>query len=201
MFKLTFRFLAVCSCAVLCACSSNAPTRFYLLNSSPRPVTADSTPQVSQRQIGFWRVRIPEYLDRSGIVSRLDQDQLWIASNEKWAEPLQDNLTRVLSESFAAACSASTVVTLPQPLGEKVDFEVRPHFTHFERIEDRVVAELRVIAIADSTGKLSSTTLQVEEPCTGSDTADTVACMSRAVGQLSQQMNAALLESLPCAAS
>ncbi|MBW2657671.1 MAG: membrane integrity-associated transporter subunit PqiC, partial [Deltaproteobacteria bacterium] len=45
-------------------------------------------------------VTVPEYLNRSEIVINLDNTVYQLADFSKWAEPLSDNLTRVLEENL-----------------------------------------------------------------------------------------------------
>jgi len=50
--------------------------------------------------IGLETVVVAEYLNRSEIVINLDKTIYQLAEFNKWAEPLSDNLTRVLEENL-----------------------------------------------------------------------------------------------------
>ena len=61
-------FLLAALLTLLTACGRSTPTNYYLLESSLGPVQADGLPAKSLRVA---QVSVPEYLDRSGIVSRV----------------------------------------------------------------------------------------------------------------------------------
>jgi uncharacterized lipoprotein YmbA len=93
------RPLVFLSVLVLAACARSAPTNYYLLESSAEPVQADSLPAKTLR---IARVAVPEYLNRGGIVSRVDgQTRLVIAQFNVWAEPLDQGVRRIVREELA----------------------------------------------------------------------------------------------------
>jgi uncharacterized lipoprotein YmbA len=51
-------------------------------------------------RIGLATVVVPEYLNRNEIVVNLDNTVYRLAEFNQWAEPLNDNLTRVLAENL-----------------------------------------------------------------------------------------------------
>ena len=79
--------------------------------SDPSPFSLMPLPQVEQSQehgtgetnnmfIGIGPIRFPAYLDREQIVTRTAQNRLDISENDRWAEPLEENFTRVLSQNL-----------------------------------------------------------------------------------------------------
>ncbi|MDR3358003.1 MAG: ABC-type transport auxiliary lipoprotein family protein [Desulfovibrio sp.] len=93
------RPLAFLLVLMLAACVHSAPTAYYLLESSAEPVRADSLPAKTLR---IARVVVPEYLNRGGIVSRVDgQTRLVVAQFNVWAEPLDQGVRRVVREELA----------------------------------------------------------------------------------------------------
>lgn len=82
------------------ACGRSTPTRYYLLESALPPIKTDSLPKKSLRVA---TVTVPDYLDRTGIVSRVDgQTQLIVAEFHAWAEPLVRGVGRVSREVLTA---------------------------------------------------------------------------------------------------
>ena len=51
--------------------------------------------------IGVGPITVPKYLDRPQIVTRSGRNQLALGEFDRWAEPLQDNVLRVLAENLA----------------------------------------------------------------------------------------------------
>jgi uncharacterized lipoprotein YmbA len=84
-----------------CLGGPSAPTNFYML--SPLSVTPAGTSAASVEgriRIGLVTVVVPEYLNRNEIVVNLDNTVYQLAEFNQWAEPLNDNLTRVLEENL-----------------------------------------------------------------------------------------------------
>ena len=95
-------FLLAALLTLLTACGRSTPTNYYLLESSLGPVQADGLPAKSLRVA---QVSVPEYLDRSGIVSRVDgQTQLIVAQFHAWAEPVSNGVRRVTQEVLTRRC-------------------------------------------------------------------------------------------------
>jgi uncharacterized lipoprotein YmbA len=84
-----------------CLGGASAPTNFYML-SSLSPTQAGKSAAISEGRIriGLATVVIPEYLNRNEIVVNLDNTVYQLAEFNQWAEPLNDNMTRVLAENL-----------------------------------------------------------------------------------------------------
>ena len=84
-----------------CLGGPSAPTNFYML-SPLSPSQAGTSPATKEARIhiGLETVVIAEYLNRNEIVLNLDNTIYQLAEFDQWAEPLNDNLTRVLEENL-----------------------------------------------------------------------------------------------------
>jgi uncharacterized lipoprotein YmbA len=85
-----------------CLGGPSAPANFYMLSplgASQAEMSAD-TPE-DRIRIGLATVVVAEYLNRNEIVVNLDNTVYQLAEYNRWAEPLSDNLTRVLAENLA----------------------------------------------------------------------------------------------------
>jgi uncharacterized lipoprotein YmbA len=84
-----------------CLGGASAPTNFYMLSplglSQATPASASAEGRI---RIGLATVVVPEYLNRNEIVVNLDDTVFQLAEFNQWAEPLNDNLTRVLEENL-----------------------------------------------------------------------------------------------------
>ena len=84
-----------------CLGGESPPTNFYLLSPlSPAPAGTTSESAAAPVYIGLETVVIAEYLNRNEIVLNLDNTIYQLAEFNQWAEPLDDNLTRVLEENL-----------------------------------------------------------------------------------------------------
>jgi uncharacterized lipoprotein YmbA len=84
-----------------CLGGQSPPTSFYML--SPfNPSQAGTLTETAEGRIriGLSNVAVPEYLNRSEIVVNLDNTVYQLADFSKWAEPLSDNLARILEENL-----------------------------------------------------------------------------------------------------
>src|SRR3954471_156925 len=77
------------------------PSRFFALTSLPRtgPRTNEDSSLANAPFLGIGPIKIPGYLDREQLVTRISQNRFAIAENDRWAEPLEENFARVLSEN------------------------------------------------------------------------------------------------------
>ena len=84
-----------------CLGGQSPPTSFYMLSPLNPSQTGTLAATADGRiLIGLSTVTVPEYLNRSEIVINLDNTVYQLADFSKWAEPLSDNLTRVLEENL-----------------------------------------------------------------------------------------------------
>lgn len=127
---------------LLTACGRSAPTSYYLLESSPKAVQADALPAKSLR-VG--QVNVPEYLDRNGIVSRVNgKSRLIIAEFHAWAEPLSHGVRRVIQETLTPPLLAGGVNVLPSGDEESGDFTLLVEVQRLDgNFNDKAVLEAR----------------------------------------------------------
>ncbi len=109
--------------SVLSGCSAvtTAPD-FYLLAPTPALPTAALHCNVAPCVIALQTAQLPKYLGSTWIVTRRDAQQLDVASAHRWAEPLQDNFTRVLADNLAQRLGVARVFLYPRQAPEQVDF-------------------------------------------------------------------------------
>jgi uncharacterized lipoprotein YmbA len=169
------------------------PTRYYLLSAvpsqepSPHAFTSDQPPL-----LGLGPVELPRYLDRSELVSRPSANQLSVADNDRWGEPLLEGFRRSLRQDLAALLGTDGIVmhpfkpTNPPQLVLTVDVS---------RFEPAGAAERRVELVARwtlRTGEgrvLAAEEAAVREPISGDGGRGAeVAALSRALGQLAGLM-------------
>jgi len=100
-----FRWFAIAALALVGACSSSPPTRYYTL-SETAPETHPA-PQPGAGTVLIYRVTIPGELDRPQLVRHMDVNRLEIAEEDRWAAPLDEMIHRVLSGDLARRLPAS----------------------------------------------------------------------------------------------
>ena len=109
MRKMRRHWLPALLSLLLAGClSSTPPSNFYLLSAR-----ADGVPTGDSPGLGIGPIEIPEYLNRSGMVYSDGGEHLQISSFERWAEPLEDGLQRVLSLNLASLLDTQDIRTFP----------------------------------------------------------------------------------------
>jgi uncharacterized lipoprotein YmbA len=109
---------------VLCGCAGTAPTKFYLLNPLPGPERMANLGSERCLSIGIGPVKIPDYLDRSEVVTRMSPNELRVDEFRKWGEPLESNVSRVLAENLSSLLCLKTVAIFPWRGPIPIDYRV-----------------------------------------------------------------------------
>lgn len=96
--------------AVLAACGSSPPVRYYSLE----PVAAEyPTDQGDAAMVGLGPLRMPDYLDRSHMVIRGDGNQVLVDDLNRWAEPVGKAVHRILAANVDGLLDSVIVVAFP----------------------------------------------------------------------------------------
>jgi uncharacterized lipoprotein YmbA len=132
------RSLAASLCAALLGgCSTFSarpdPSRFFTLSSVPQlQGKAEDQRPSSGLSIGIGPVSIPGYLDRQEIVTRVAQNQISLSEYDRWAEPLEESLTRVVSQNVSAMLRAERINAYPWRTDKKPLYQVEIEVLRFE---------------------------------------------------------------------
>ncbi|TDG14806.1 membrane integrity-associated transporter subunit PqiC [Seongchinamella unica] len=113
-------WLALGLLLTLVACGSTPPARHYKLSAQGSLPAASTGPA-----LGVGPVSIPQYLDRDGIIRSDGANGLRIASTERWAEPLDQGITRVLSLNLAGLMETQNIQPFPWHPRRQPDFGVK----------------------------------------------------------------------------
>jgi len=91
------------------------PTTFFRLVQTPAMTREIVAPRLmnSDIQIGVGPVHVPGYADRPQIVTAGSGGELVVDDLHHWAEPLSDNIERILVSDMGAMLSASRVYPFP----------------------------------------------------------------------------------------
>jgi len=145
--------------------------------------------------IGLGPIKLPEYLDRDEVVTRVGPNRLELSSRDLWAEPLDNNFKQVIAQDLTQALSTHSVTFYPWPGTTRVDYQVRIDVYRFETdsaTKANLVAHWQLL---DGTGKLlyASDSNISEQARTGETVA---AALSRTVDSLARQI-ASAIQSMP----
>jgi hypothetical protein len=182
----------------ICGCASKSPN-YYVLNSlqSGAPSAAKAKAE-NDLTIGVGPVKIPAYLDRPEMATRSAPDSLQFAEFDKWAEPLEKNLTRVIAENLATLLSTDRVGVFPWLNSAQVQYQVTVDITQLERMPDgKVILAARWNILGDhGENMLVIESSRFSIPIESAGYEAIASAESRAVEALSREI-AAAVRSLP----
>lgn len=188
--------ILILTLALLTACmnlgtSTSATTRFYLLKSIPNASVA-STDKIgtSPISIGVGPVRIPSYLDRPQIVTRVGDHELFVDDFHQWAEPLKTNISRVLREDLAVSTGAEHTFAFPWKQSIAIDFQISLDILQFDGDATGRVILKAVWCVFDPDGQhlLMDRQSTIEQASAGTGAENVVEAMSMALADLSREI-------------
>jgi hypothetical protein len=172
------------------------PSRFFTLSVlSQAEESAGTRPATSPGiSLGIGPVSLPGYLDRQEIVTRVAQNQVNLAENDRWAEPLEENFTRVLSQNVAAILRAERINAYPWPIDKKPIYQVDVEVLRFEATTAQQ-AQLSARWAVRNTGKKDSINYRetrLSRPAKARSTEAAVAALSEVLGDFSREIAQAI---------
>ena len=173
------------------------PSRFFTLSAALPPLAPEAAKSPAESpgiSLGIGPVTLPGYLDRQEIVIRVAQNQINLAENDLWAEPLEENFSRVLSQNVAAILRADRVNAYPWAIDKKPVYQVEVEVLRFEANTAQEV-QLSARWTVRNSGKKDSLRYRetrLSRPAKARSTDASVAALSEALGDLSREIAAAI---------
>jgi uncharacterized lipoprotein YmbA len=93
---------------LLIGCGSSPRNNHYVLTSDAGKIPTGNTPS-----LGVGPIKVPEFLNRTGMVFSRDGNRLEVSSTERWAEPLEAGVMRVVAINLAEALNTQDIRTFP----------------------------------------------------------------------------------------
>src|SRR5262245_36040759 len=102
------------SIIALSSCSTPAlPRRLYVLTPLTQMEPVSRVPGGREVAIGVGPIELPQYVNRTEIVTGHNSPVLQSAAVAEWAEPLRDGFTRVLAENLSLLLATERVAIFP----------------------------------------------------------------------------------------
>ncbi len=187
--------LGLCGLVLLVGCGSTSPVHYYQLSAMPYSATEETSSRVEKRSVvGIGPVDIPSYVDRSHLVIRAGETELELQESDRWAEPLQRNLTRVLIDNLSQALASDGIHVLRWDEGLPLDYRVRIEFTKldFSKTGEVSLVARWIISGEDGQEALAIHTSRFHTSSIPGDYRTLVSEMSRHVEALSREIAIAL---------
>lgn len=168
------------------------PTRNFKLSS----MAIGTQPPIPSLALVIQPVSVPDYLKRSNIVLRKAQGELTFSEFDRWAEPVENGIARVIAENLTSLLNTRFIRTSDQPGGR--DTELKLHLTIVDFSTDSngnaiFTAESKLTS-NDGKGILAASRARLKVPGSPEpvDMADNVGALSTVLKQYSEQLAAQL---------
>ena len=171
------------------ACGTTPAPVYYALDDQVMSIAArGTTPSVAIVQ-----VKLPELLDRPQLVTRSGGNRVQISEQQRWAEPLRNEIPRVLASDLGRLLDSSRIAALPVDVQRfAADFRVQLDVQRLDAVEGQG-ADIDLLWFLESRqGQVSVGRSTLREPlaATGGDPAALVAAVRRALGRVAAEIAA-----------
>lgn len=184
--------LTVFALLILGACSNSPDPNFYLLQP-----TGGAPLNNAQKDliINIAGVTIPEHLSDHRIITEGQGSQVSVAEFDRWAEPLDSNISAVVAKNLARFLGTDNILSAYSGLPVTPNFTIDINVTQFS-IELGNSVKLEVLWALTSTGKEGSVihSFKSQRNSTGGTYDAAVGDMNILIGELSEEISRAILE-------
>ena len=196
-FKLTTAILLAVT-LVFSSCLGGGPsrtpaTRFYVLNSlysAENKTELTSFAALKDVAIGVGPLKLSQVLDRPQIILRTSYNEIQVADLDRWAAPLNENITNVLVDNLSALLSTGNILKFPWNARIPIDYQIVMDITRFDGMPGKNV-DLRArwgILRASDSKILSKGNSVLTEPIGEDSIPAMVSAQSRLLAKLSREI-------------
>jgi uncharacterized lipoprotein YmbA len=175
------------------------PSRFFTLTAIAQPGAAlvgNDSGSLAGVSVGLGPIRLPSYLDREEIVTRVSANRIDFSEYDRWAEPLDASFTRVLAQNLSVLLHTDRLVFYPWELNRRPNYQVTVQVVRFEsndRGEVQLSARWEIFDISNNNRiPLRAGESGITRQPTASSTDASVAALSEALGDLSREITSAM---------
>lgn len=106
---------------MLAGCGTSPPVHYFGLDTIDIGYTQDKE---GSPVIALGPFRMPEYLNRSQMVTRGSGAEMIVDDGSRWAEPLEDSIHRILASNLDSLLQSVIVVAYPSSALMEVDYRL-----------------------------------------------------------------------------
>lgn len=180
--------LALAAAALLAACGATPKESFYTLAATAEPRAA-TAPAAS---VFVGPVAIPEAVDRTPMVLRSGPNRVEIDDFNRWAEPLDSGIARVVAENLSRLLGSPRVLSGRRASGTPVDHRVALDVRQFDSSPADGAALDASWTVTPAKGAAATGRFQGREPASPPDPAGIAAAHSRLLAKLAAEIAAAI---------
>jgi uncharacterized protein len=199
----TLRIATLCLAAgVLCvsSCSLLAPqpdeSHFFMLAPLPRTAAqpdASAPGRFADTILGLGPIKLPAYIDRNEMAIRLAPTQVTYSPVDRWAEPLNVNIGRVLLQNLSLLLRTDRIALYPWMNVANVQYQIEIEIMKFDATKAGETELKARYGIFKGGMRTLLAVREVSFSRTGAaDTPAAVVAMSAVLGDLSEDIASAL---------
>jgi uncharacterized protein len=167
-------------------------SKFYLLTptaDTAAPATGTAPSTSGNFTLGLGPIKLPPYLDRPEIVTRMAPNRLELSKEDRWGESVQNGFTSAMQRDLATQAGA-VVIVFPWYNTVHIDMQVQIDVYRFETDAQGTATLSAKWTILDTTGKniLYTVVSNLTQPSKPGDNTESAAALSRTIGDLSNQI-------------
>ncbi len=176
---------------LFCSSYKSQPSQYYMLSTSQglSPVSSRG----GNNTIGVGPVNLPDYLMRPEIVTRTSSSKVELGEFDRWAEPLDETMVRVLVENLSALLSDANLLGYPWNRSIPIDYRITVDVRTFEQHPDGNVHLVAIWNLLSGEGETVQTRrAELAIGVDGDGYAAIVSAMNAAMVRLSEEIASAL---------
>jgi uncharacterized lipoprotein YmbA len=137
--------------------------------------------------LGIGPVSLSQVLDRPQIIIRTSQNEIRVADLDRWAAPLNEFITNVLTDNLTTLLSTESILKFPWKANIPIDYQIVLEITRFDGMPGGNVDLRSRWAILGENGRRVYTKAKTDltEPIGADTIAAMVSAQSRLVATLS----------------
>jgi uncharacterized lipoprotein YmbA len=174
------------------------PWQLFSLSSLPDTThaAAISSPGPAGPTIAVGPIHLPEYLDQDQIVTRISRNDLTFSDNDRWAEPLEDNVAQVVAQDLSTLLQADQITVHPWPGPQRAAYQLEIDVLSFEADTSGTAHLDARWLLRDVTNRETIARSEVRQSVSaaGPTTEQSVASLSKALGNFSVEIANAIRE-------
>ncbi|MDG2156374.1 MAG: PqiC family protein [Gammaproteobacteria bacterium] len=188
--------------ALVTACGSSPPTRYYQLEERLSQTDNSSSSTLSVRVGPLY---IARYLQQPNIVTRQDDYQVEVAEFDRWVEPLEQSIGRILTTNLSDTLSSNWVheFGVGNDAIERFDYQVLVTITRFDVDANdtaTLTAQWNLVTPQPSVTVLAKRTV-LTQPVASSSYSSQAAALSDLISELAKEIADNILAQQEAAAS
>ena len=195
-----------CVCALACVRVGQQqvqPWRLFSLTPIPEAdaehAASTRRPGTVQGAIRVGPVHLPGYLDQDQIVTRVSQNRFTLSDENRWGEPLEDNIGRVLAQNLSMLLQNDQVSFNHWPDRQRPVYQLEIEVLSFEAdTAGRAHLAARwVLRDVASRQTIAEKETSLTDSAAPGSTEQSVASLSQALGGLSVEIANVICETVP----